>query len=185
MNTNQILKILGSLPVILLFLYFIPFVGICLIILRYCVYGKNKYFSIPIDLIIIGLIIIVPKVFNIGLNLLNSKINVLDEMIESDIYLKLMDYSKYIITVGIVFLIISIIFRKIFDKINSLITRFALAEINANAKISKENDMEIKLKQEKAKNTNVVYCPNCGADNILSENVGVCKYCRNPLQQKL
>ena len=52
------------------------------------------------------------------------------------------------------------------------------------AEISRQNDLEIKLKQETAKNTHVVYCPNCGADNIIVGNHGKCKYCRSVLKAK-
>ena len=51
-------------------------------------------------------------------------------------------------------------------------------------------DMELKdvaaLKEkiEAAKNMTVVYCPHCGADNILTTNVGTCKYCRSRLEVK-
>ena len=48
--------------------------------------------------------------------------------------------------------------------------------------ISKKNDMEIKIKQEKAKNTNYVRCSHCGSDNLISEKHGVCKYCRRTLE---
>ena len=51
-------------------------------------------------------------------------------------------------------------------------------------KISKENDMKIKIKQEKAQNTNYIKCPNCGSDNLLSEKFGTCKYCRRKIENK-
>ena len=41
--------------------------------------------------------------------------------------------------------------------------------------------MEIKLKQEKAKNTSYVKCSKCGSDNIVSEKTSRCKYCRSVL----
>ena len=42
----------------------------------------------------------------------------------------------------------------------------------------------MKEKIEAAKNMTVVYCPHCGADNILTTNVGTCKYCRSRLEVK-
>ena len=42
MSENKLFKLLASIPVILLCLYFIPFVGVCLIGLRYFVYRNNK-----------------------------------------------------------------------------------------------------------------------------------------------
>lgn len=182
MNTNKMLKILSSLPIILLFLYFIPFIGICLIILRYFVYGTKKYFSVSIDLIATGLILLIPKLFNVCLKLLKIDIIEFNNIIASDIYLKLIEYSKFIISVGIIFLIISTIFKNVFNKIQSYIKDYVNKQDKIMAEVSKQNDMEIKEKQEKAKNTRVVICPNCGADNIVTEKVGKCKYCRRTIQ---
>ena len=42
----------------------------------------------------------------------------------------------------------------------------------------------MKEKREKAKNTHIVYCPYCGADNMLTSNVGRCKYCRRRIEYK-
>lgn len=42
--------------------------------------------------------------------------------------------------------------------------------------------MEIKLKQERAKNTHVVYFSYCGADNKLTEKTETCKYCRRQIE---
>ena len=40
MKEREIFKILTSIPVILIVLYFIPFLGVCLIIFRYFIYKK-------------------------------------------------------------------------------------------------------------------------------------------------
>lgn len=181
MSTNKMLKILSSLPVILIFLYFIPFIGICLIILRYFVYGTEKYFSVPTDLIAMGLILLIPKLFNICLKLLKINIVELNNIINTDMYLKLIEYSKFIISVGIIFLVISTIFKNIFNKIQSYMKDYINKKEQIMTEVAKQNDMEIKEKQEKAKNTHVVICPNCGADNILTESVGKCKYCRKSI----
>ena len=46
MKYNPFIRLLCSIPIILVFLYFIPFVGVCLILLRYFLYSeKEKNFS--------------------------------------------------------------------------------------------------------------------------------------------
>ncbi len=45
MKNNLLFKILSSLPVILIALYFIPFLGVCLILLRYFMYDNKKEFQ--------------------------------------------------------------------------------------------------------------------------------------------
>ena len=42
MKKNLLLKFLSSLPLILIMLYFIPFLGICLILFRYFVNDNKK-----------------------------------------------------------------------------------------------------------------------------------------------
>ena len=48
MKNNLFIKILCSIPVILLFLYFIPFLGVCLILFRYFIYDNKKRIETPI-----------------------------------------------------------------------------------------------------------------------------------------
>lgn len=187
MNSNRILKILCSLPVIVGIIYFIPFVGVCLIIMRYFVYGRKKYFSTSISLIIFGLLILIPtgieKVLSLA-KIENINIPYLDTIINSNIYPDLLNYSKFLISVGIVFLIITLALRKLIDKISNYLRTFINAREQIDAENRSKNDMEMKIKQEKAKNTQVVYCPHCGADNILTESGANCKYCRRSLNLK-
>ena len=44
--------------------------------------------------------------------------------------------------------------------------------------------MKMQEKRERAKNTHVVYCPYCGADNMLTEKTGICKFCRRKIEYK-
>ena len=90
--------------------------------------------------------------------------------------------------IGIIFIIISFVLKTLFDKIsnklNSGIRSYISETQRKNAEISKQNDMEIKLKQEKAKNTSYVKCRSCGADNLISNKFGNCKYCRRKIENK-
>ena len=57
MRNNSIIKLLCSIPVILVVLYFIPFLGVCLLICRYIVYYYDrKRISTPYYLVSIGFI---------------------------------------------------------------------------------------------------------------------------------
>ena len=94
MKEKEIFKLLTSIPLILIVLYFIPFLGVCLIIFRYFIY-KEKYYKLPITLIICGLVLIIPNLFKyIKLN-----IDFINNLISSDIYINLITYSKRLITV--------------------------------------------------------------------------------------
>ena len=183
MSSTKILKLLSSFPSIILFLYFIPFVGVCLIILRYFVYSNKK--SIATPLIGIGLILLLPKIINEVTILLNiNNIPYLGSIRDSKIYPKILYYSELLLIVGIILLILSAILKKIVEKISSMFRNYMYAQQKVQTDIDRKNDLEIKLKQERAKTTNVIYCPHCGADNILTEKVGECKFCRRQIENK-
>lgn len=192
MKENIFIKILVSIPIILVALYFIPFLGICLLILRYFVYSNRERISAPIIILSVGILILVPKLLSSILNLAKIKtdtIPYLNNILTSDLYnINFIKFSKLLISAGIIFLILSFIFRKIFNKvsnkINSGIRNYINETENRNTEISKANDMEMKLKREKAKNTNYVHCPYCGSDNILTEKTSKCKFCRRTIINK-
>ncbi len=190
MKYNTCTKVLCSLPIILLFLYFIPFVGVCLILFRLFIYKNNKQYTL-ICLIVIGLLLLIPDLILRVVNLFKINIETiphLEIIITTLNHEKLVGYGKFIIIVGIILLIIYTIISTIMKKVASTGRIFLFSSMmmqqNKMVEISKQNDMEMKIKREKAKNTHVVYCPNCGADNILSGNVGMCKYCRSKLEYK-
>ena len=181
---NKLFKILCSIPIILVMLYFLPFLGVCLIIFRYFIYRGEKYFKMPIALVITGLIILIPNIINSVLKSLKLKVEIpyLNEILNSEIYPNLIKYSKLLITLGIIFLILSYIINSIASKVGSKLKSGIDEYVEEEHKRSEENDLKIKEKQERAKNTHVVKCPHCGASNMLTEKTGVCKFCRKPIE---
>lgn len=89
------------------------------------------------------------------LKLDNIEIPYLNSIITSDIYTKLLSYSKLLVTVGIIFLILSFIFRNVFNKlsnkVNSGIRNYMEQDLKKDYEIRKENDMEMQERREKAK----------------------------------
>ena len=100
----------------------------------------------------------------------------------------LLNYSKLLITVGIIFLIISFIFRKailrLISKLKSGVTEYIDKYEKEQRQIREKNDLIIKERREIVKNTHLVHCPNCGADNTIVGKVGKCKFCRNDISYK-
>ena len=191
MKQNILIKLLASIPVILIFLYFIPFIGICLLILRLFLYSHKKV-STSVWLFMIGIVILSPILINKVLEILsieNFNIPYVSDFIQSDWYQdKWIGYSKLLISVSIIFLILSYVFqtlfRKMSSKLNNEFRNYIAREEQRSAEISQKNDLIMKEKRERAKNTHVVYCPHCGADNMLTESTGTCKYCRRKLEYK-
>lgn len=192
MKSTMIFKILCSIPIILITLYFIPFVGICLILMRALVYHNRKKISTSIFLIIFGMILLCPKILEKVFELLRmdlGEIPYLNEVLTNDIYQNnLISYAKYLLIAGVIFLLLSVLFQSIFEKLGQLLNRgfqsYIKESIKQDEKIAKENDLKIKIKQEHAKNTNYVKCPYCGSDNLLSDKFGVCQYCRRKIENK-
>lgn len=187
MKNNLLFKILASLPIILLMLYFIPFLGIILILFRFFVYS-NKKISTSIYITLVGILILIPKIIYFILGIFKIDINTipyLQDVLNSDLYnINFINYSKLLICIGIIFLIISFALTAIFNKLNIGILNYISKQEKMDTKISRENDMKIKIKQEKAKNTSYVKCPYCGSDNLLSEKFGICQYCRRKIENK-
>ena len=191
MNENKIFKILCSIPVILITLYFIPFIGVILILFRYYVYRNEEYYKTPLILLICGLLLLIPRVVNSVIKILKFNVEdvpYLKVVLDSAIYLKLLSYSSYLIIVSIIFLIISFIFRNTISKINGIISsqifNYGSKLQEDSYKIRKENDLIMQEKRERAQNTHVVYCPYCGSDNMLTEKTGTCKFCRRKIEYK-
>lgn len=187
MNENKFFKLLCSLPIILIILYFIPFLGICLILFRLYIYRYNKQYKTSILLLLCGLLLLIPKLLDSIMKVLKlngDKIPYLNNIMASDIYIKLLSYSKLLITIGIIFLILSFILKNVFNKLNTEIRNYMSDDLKKDYEIRKENDLKMQEKREKIKNTHVVYCPYCGADNMLTEQTGTCKFCRRKIEYK-
>lgn len=127
MKNNLLFKILASLPVILLTLYFIPFLGVILILFRFFIYS-NKKISTSIFITLIGILILIPKIINFILDIFKIDINkvpYLQDVLNSNLYnIDFINYSKSLICIGIIFLIISFVLTTLFNKLNSNILNY-------------------------------------------------------------
>ena len=184
MKENLIIKILVSIPVVLVFLYFIPFLGICLLLFRFFVYGGRKNILTTAVLAGFGFLILIPKMLLL-LKIDISKIAYLGKFVNSNLYkVDFIKYSKFLITLGIVFLILTVVFNRLFTKFGSLLGNYIKEIEKQDREIREENNLKIQEKQEKAKHTSYVRCPYCGSDNLLTERTGVCKFCRRTIENK-
>jgi len=187
MQYKRILRIFSSMPIILVALYFSKILGIALLILRKFVHTEKRRFTTSITLVFSGILILLPPELQFGFDIFNlnySLIPYFDNIINSDIYIKLLEYSKFILILGIILSILSLIFSTLFNRLISSIKGYAIEKEKVNREISKQNDLEIKIKREEARNTHVVTCKSCGADNVITSSVGKCKYCRHPISKK-
>ncbi|MFV0274624.1 MAG: hypothetical protein ACK5HL_00020 [Bacilli bacterium] len=188
MKNSLLFKLFSSIPIILILLYFIPFLGICLLLLKlFNSSDKNKRRTI-ISSILVGLILLIPKGIGIFSNMLHYNINsieYLSSIINNTTYnVDIIKYSKFIITVSIICVIIIVIIEKLLYQVGRIIKDYINNIEQKNMNISKDNDMKIKLKQEWAQNTSYVKCTYCGSDNIISEKFAICSYCRRKIENQ-
>ena len=179
-------KFMASMPVILLALYYFPFLGVCLLLFR-CFYYKSKRYKTSLFLVIAGLLLFLPNCVSSILKLGNITAEwtvSLNTFIASDVYLKILNYAKFLLYLGVIFLILSYVFFYFFSKIKNKAESYIKADLNKDYEIRKENDLKMQIKREQAKNTHVVKCPYCGSDNMLTENIGTCAYCRRKIEYK-
>ncbi len=185
MNENKLFKLIASMPVILLTLYFIPFVGVCLTGLRYFVYRNKKQYSTPITLIVIGIICLIPTMTETVLEI--AKINnipYVNRAIEIADELDFDDFSKTLLTVGILTMIAVYAIKKIANKIENNVSKYMRAQAEAEREINEKNNLKIKEKQEAAKNTHFVKCKSCGGNNVIVGDIGKCKFCRQTITKE-
>lgn len=189
--TDKVISILFSLPVILVVLYFIPFLGVLLLIAKFIMQKGwvliDKYTKSMLFITSLGIILFVPKAVSAVISKIKTEnliFPVLDTIMKSDIYPKLMIYGKRLITVGVVMLIVGYVIRKIYLALSNKIMEAMNKHFETQREVFKENDMKIREKQERAKNFHVVKCSHCGGLNKLTESTGKCKYCRNAIEYK-
>ena len=87
MKNNIFIKLLCSIPMILLMLYFIPFLGICLVLFRMGVY--NNKISTPIIILGVGILCLLPKGIELFINIMKletNKIPYLNDILTSKYY---------------------------------------------------------------------------------------------------
>ena len=188
MKNNLFFKLITSIPVIILVLYFIPFLGVCLLLFRFYLKRKN---DISTTFIVLGLLLFVPKIVKWVFGLISfdsSKIPYFDKIVTSTVYDQVFYFGKVLITIGVLVLIFSYIFSNIFRKVSSKLRSgfqdYVQKEEQRDREIKEKNDMIVRERQEEVKNMHTVTCPHCGADNVLTSKVGKCKYCRRTIEYK-
>ena len=147
-NTNNLIKLLLSLPVILLVLYFLPVLGVIMLIARYFVYGSAHYYRAPIALIIIGLILLIPHGLELAMANFGFELTIpyFKEFIGLGIYPKLIEYAQRLFVIGIVFLIVSAVTKAIAMKLSGKLSNLLREWFTA-----KETTKQLETKERIAK----------------------------------
>ena len=173
---NSFLKILCSIPVILIALYFSRFLGIVLVLFRLYVYRKKYLINLPVSMIMVGALLLIPSLLN---NFV--KIDIINKIVTNEYYIKAIGLGRFLIIFGIICFILYYIFSTAINNASTKLKEYINKEEEKSYQIEKENNLIMKEKQEKAKNTHFIKCPSCGADNTIVGDIGTCKYCRKTI----
>lgn len=191
-STNGLVKLICSLPVVLIVLYFLPVLGVIMVIARYFIYSERHFFRTPVVLMLAGLILLVPR----GLQLATENFNLgftiphLSDILNFELYPKLADYGQFILIVGVVILIVSYLLKSFIsglsNNIRSMMSQYASTKQAEEVEIRKENDLKLREKEitSKQKTPHVVKCPHCGKTNSITGTVGKCRSCRSAIEYK-
>ena len=180
-SANGLVKLICSLPVVLIVLYFLPVLGVIMVIARYFIYGERHFFRTPVVLMLAGLILLVPR----GLQLPH-----LSDLLNFELYPKLADYGQFILIVGVLILIVSYLLKSFIsglsNNIRSMMSQYASTKQAEEVEIRKENDLKLREKEitSKQKTPHVVKCPHCGKTNSITGTVGKCRSCRSAIEYK-
>jgi len=195
-NITSFTKFLLSIPIILLVLYFLPVLGVIMLITRYFVYGSRHYYRAPIVLLIVSLILLIPHGLELAMANFGFELTIpyFREFISLGIYPSITEYAERIFIIGVVILIVSAIIKTLGEKITAkLSSKLSGALSNYFNQKEQTRREEIKLRtteaEERIENSkknieHVVKCPHCGKVNTVTGTTGKCKSCRNAIQYK-
>lgn len=186
----KIANILFSIPIILLLLFFLPPLGVIVLLARYAVLGVRHFFRAPVTIVAIGLIIALPFGLDWLIKAVHADITIpfLSDIVNWEYYPKLLDFAKFSIIVAIIVLIVTILLRNLISAISGKVSRLIGGYYSDMQKrdtaIAKENDLKLKEKaiESKQKTPHVVKCPHCGKTNSIIGTVGECKACRSAIE---
>ncbi len=188
MEQSIFVKYLFSLPVILVVMYFMPVIGLFMLIPRKILLDRSKY-NTGVVFIVTFCIILIPKLLEYIRDTFKiENIPYLNDILTNDVYKVLLSRSKFLFIVGLILVITGLIVKKATSGIKENMFKGLTDYINnieaRDAEIAEKNDLKMREKRENAKNTHFVHCPHCGASNTIVGDTGKCSYCKQTLKAK-
>ena len=179
-DKSKFIKFICSIPVILIVTYFSTFIGVCLLILRVCTTKKEKLFTVPVTLFLIGLLLVLSKNFKDifdGLELAYMSPNTLSNFIN-----RLPGFGKTLMILSVVYFIIAAIVKGILAIITALIAFFTLKAISNEVKKHEEKEEKEEEIEVEPVEIHIMECPNCGSTVKFKGRKGTCKYCKSEVE---
>ncbi len=187
-------KLICSLPVLLIALYFVPPLGVVLTIARLFIYGSYRYYRVPTAILAVALLCLAPRGYELLQQNFGESIPVFQPFIDfraHPLYAKLTDYGRWTAIFSIIMLVASQILSKVANLASQALKMAQMA--NSASRTNSSSDSSARkapiMQKDGAKvdpsdqsTPHVVKCPNCGKANHVIGTVGTCKACRSAVE---
>jgi len=187
-------KIICSLPVILVTLYFVPPLGVILTIARLFIYGSYRYYRVPAAILIVALLCLAPRGYELLQQNFGESIPVFQPFIDfrtHPLYAKLTDFGRWTAIFSIIMLVASQILSKVANLASQALRMAQSANSASRARSGSDrpaNSTPVMKKDGRdatptdQSTPHVVKCLNCGKANHIIGTVGTCKACRTAIE---
>jgi len=187
-------KLICSLPVLFITLYFVPPLGVVLTIARLFIYGSYRYYRVPTAILVVALLCLAPRGYELLQQNFGESIPVFQPFIDfraHPLYAKLTDYGRWTAVFSIIMLVASQILSKVANLASQALRMAQTA--NSASRTSSGSDSSARkapiMQKDGTKadpsdqsTPHVVKCPNCGKANHIIGTVGTCKACRSAVE---
>jgi hypothetical protein len=181
-------KLICSLPVLVILLYFVPPLGVILTIGRYFIYGNYRYYRVPAALLIIACLCLVPRLYELLQNNFGNHIPAIQPLIDfraHELFPKITTFGRFTAIMSIILLFLSQILRNFIGRASAAINLMQKASVKdtnpSKTKSTLTHDNPAKHQTDQT-TPHVVKCKNCGAATQIIGTVGKCKSCRTDLE---
>ena len=187
-------KIICSLPVLLVTLYFVPPLGVVLTIARLFIYGSYRYYRVPAVILVVALLCLAPRGYELLQQNFGESIPAFQPFIDfrtHPLFAKLTDFGRWTAIFSVIMIIASLALAKVANLASQALrmARMASSASRTNAG-SESSTRKTPVMQKDGREADpsdqstphVVKCDNCGKANHIIGTVGTCKACRTAIE---
>ena len=184
-------KIICSLPVLLVTLYFVPPLGVVLTIARLFIYGSYRYYRVPAVILVVALLCLAPRGYELLQQNFGESIPAFQPFIDfraHPLFAKLTDFGRWTAIFSVIMIIASLALAKVANLASQALrmARMASSANRTNAGSARKTPVMQKDGREAdpsdQSTPHVVKCDNCGKANHIIGTVGTCKACRTAIE---
>lgn len=187
-------KLICSLPVLLVTLYFVPPLGVVLTIARLFIYGSYRYYRVPAVILVVALLCLAPRGYELLQQNFGESIPAFQPFIDfraHPLLAKLTDFGRWTAIFSVIMIIASLALAKVANLASQALrmARMASSASRTNAG-SESSARKTPVMQKDGREADpsdqstphVVKCDNCGKANHIIGTVGTCKACRTAIE---